>query len=175
MMAKVKDLDLHENQVDPVILCHPQGIPRAGAPARIVQAPGTAVFLYSGENGNWWRIIPTDGRPHREDIDPSYFGDSVAHWDGDTLVVDVNGFNDDTWFGSDGWFHTDALHMVERITRKGNVLHYQATVEDPNVLTKPWVKDAVTLVLNNDPASEIYEQARCENQDIGHIVNHDHF
>jgi hypothetical protein len=164
LMAKVRDLDLHENQLDPAnILCHPAGIPRDGVPARIVHAPGTAVFMYSSENGNYWRIIPTDGRPHRTDIDPSYFGDSVGHWEGDTLVIDVNGFNDDTWFGGDGWFHSTALHVAERLTRKGSILHYEVTVEDPNVL------------VNTDPDSEIYEQARCENTDVGHFVNHDHF
>ena len=176
LITKVADLDLHANQLDPAnILCRPAGIPRDGAPARIVQAPGTAVFMYSGENGNYWRIVPTDGRAHRADIDPAYFGDSVGHWDGDTLVVDVNNFNDETWMGGDGWFHTDALHVVERITRQGSILHYQATVEDPNVLTRPWVKNPETLMIYNDPDSEIYEQARCVNEDLGHFVNHDHF
>ena len=175
LMAKVGDLNLHANQLDPAnILCRSAGIPRDGAPARIVAAPGTAVFMYSSENGNYWRIVPTDGRAHRADIDPAYFGDSVAHWDGDTLVVDVNNFNDETWMGGDGWFHSDALHVVERITRQRSILHYQATVEDPNVLTRPWVKNPETLMIYNDPDSEIYEQARCVNEDIGHLINHDH-
>ena len=176
MLAKVADLNLHANQLDPVsTLCRPAGIPRDGAPERIVAAPGTAVFMYASENGNYWRIIPTDGRAHRTDIDPAYFGDSVGHWDGDTLVVDVNNFNDETWMGGDGWFHSDALHVVERITRQGSILHYQATVEDPNVLTRPWVKNPETLMVYTDPESEIYEQARCVNEDLGHFVNHDHF
>lgn len=175
LLAKVADLDLHANELDPHLKCRPNGIPRAGAPNRIMQAAGAVTFLYANEIGNWWRFIPTDGRAHRTDIDPSYFGDSVAHWEGDTLIIDVNNFNDDTWLGSDGWFHTTALHVVERLTRHGNLLNYQATVEDPNVLTKPWVTDSRTLILNTNPEAEIYEMAPCENEDVGHIVNHDHF
>jgi hypothetical protein len=175
LMAKVEDLNVHENEVDPHMLCHPNGIPREGPPGRILQTPNMMVFLYAdGENGNWWRVIPTDGRPHRTDLDPSYFGDSVGHWEGDTLVVDVNGFNDDTWLGTDGWFHSMAMHVVERFTRKGDTLKFETTVEDPQVLTQPWVKNPVSMVLNTDPESEIYEVARCENQDVGHLVNHDH-
>ena len=173
-LAKVKDLDIHENQIDPHILCHPDG-PREGPPGRIVQANGTVIFLYAnGENGDFWRIIPTDGRPHRTDLDDSYFGDSIGRWDGDTLVVDTTGFNEDTWLGSAGWFHSTALHEVERVTRKGNILTYQATFEDPKVWTIS-VKPTSTLMLNSDPEGEIAETAPCENRDIGHLVNHDHF
>jgi hypothetical protein len=175
LMAKVADLDLHENEVDPHILCHPDG-PREGPPGRIMESPGMLAFLYAnGENGNYWRVIPTDGRKHRDDLDPSYFGDSVSHWEGDTLVVDTTGYNDDSWLGGDGWFHSEDLHMVEHISRKGNILHYQVTFEDPQVFTRPWIKEPVTLILNTAPDSEIAEVPRCQNEDIGHIVNHDHF
>ena len=78
----------------------------------------------------------TDGRSVT-DVDPSYFGDSVGHWEGDTLVVDVTHLNDETWLANGGYFHTDALHVVERYTRQGNTLRYEATAEDPNVMTKP--------------------------------------
>ena len=66
-------------------------------------------------------------------------GQSVAHWEGETLVVDVTGFNDSTWFDRAGNFHSDKLHVVERYTRTSpDVIQYEATIEDPEVFTKPW-------------------------------------
>ena len=66
-------------------------------------------------------------------------GRSRAHWQGDTLVIDVTGFNDQTWFDSAGNFHSDALHVVERYTPAGpNTLLYEATIEDPKVFTRTW-------------------------------------
>ena len=66
-------------------------------------------------------------------------GQSVGRWDGDTLVVDVTGFNDQTWFDRSGNFHSDALHVVERYTRTSrDVIAYEATIEDPKVFTRPW-------------------------------------
>ena len=104
------------------------------------------MFLYGASN--LFRVIPTDGRPHRADADPSYMGDSIGRFEGDTLVVDVTNFNDDTWLGSDGYFHTEKMHVVERLTRKGDVLTYSATVEDPDVLAKPWTTTPRRLKLS---------------------------
>jgi hypothetical protein len=178
LLSKVQDLDVHENEVDPAFHCHPAGVPRMGPPRQIVEAPGVMVFLYMSENGAPYRVIPTDGRPHRNDVEPSYSGDSVGHWEGDTLVVDVNRFNDDTWLGTDGWFHSTKMHVMERFTREGNGLKYEVTVEDPDVLTKPWQKAPVTLNLSTDPADMISDataiEAPCIEVDSAHIVNHDH-
>jgi hypothetical protein len=69
---------------------------------------------------------------------PSFYGDSVGHWEGDKLVVDVTNFVADSWFGEDGYFHTEAMHVIERFWRDGENLVYQATVEDRCVLTAPW-------------------------------------
>jgi hypothetical protein len=86
-----------------------------------------------------------DGRGHPDDFDPSYVGHSIGHWEGDTLVVDVVGLNDDTWLGSGtvgpkyAMMHSDKMHVVERWTRTGNVVTYEATVDDPVMFTKPWV------------------------------------
>lgn len=146
-----------------------------GPPARIVQSKGWIVLMYVSEPGNFSRLIPTDGRPHRTDLDTSYNGDSVAHWDGNTLVVDATGFNDDTWLGSDGWFHSEAMHVVERFTREGDTLRYEVTVEDPEVFTQPWVRPARVLRLNSNPSDEIYDAPYCHAVDADHIVNHDHF
>jgi hypothetical protein len=84
-----------------------------------------------------FRTIPTDGGPHPPDPDPTWMGDSIGHWEGDTLVVDSVGFNDKTEIN--GYRHTDALHIVERFSRPNyNTLQYEATLDDPNVFVKPW-------------------------------------
>ena len=106
-------------------------------------------------------------------MDPSYDGDSIGHWEGDTLVVDVNQLSDETWLdgGDDpgsGYFHSDATHVIERITRKGDTLRWEATVEDPKVLTKPWVMTPQTKVLTDDM---VYEQPICQEREAKHIVD----
>ncbi len=84
-----------------------------------------------------FRIIPTDGGPHQKDLDPTWLGDSIGHWEGQTLVIDTTGFNDKTEIA--GYRHTEDLHIVERISRNpAGALQYEATVEDPNVFVKPW-------------------------------------
>jgi len=177
LLAKVKGLASDKVQNDPEFHCKPAGVPRAGAPRQIVQTPTLTMLLYDEEEGppGGYRLVPTDGRQHRTDVDPSYFGDSVGHWEGDTLVVDVTHFNDDTWLagipgsqGGSGYFHTDALHVVERYTRKGDTLRYEATVEDPNVLTKAWIITPQTRVITK---SMIYEEPICEERESQHIVN----
>jgi len=126
---------------DPMARCLLTGVPRITVrplPFEIVQLRDRVIILY--EIHHAFRIIPTDGRPHPEDLEPSYLGDSVARWDGDTLVVDVTGFNDKTWLAGTGTFHSDAMHIVERYTRiNQDRIDYEVTMEDPNVLTKPWV------------------------------------
>jgi hypothetical protein len=177
LLAKVKYLGDHEVDEDPSFHCIPLGIPRAGPPRQIVQSPKVLVFLYQidagiGDQPGQYRLVPTDGRKHRADVDPSYFGDSIGHWEGDTLVVDANQFNDETWLaggdGGSGYFHSDALHVVERFTRKGDTLRWEATAEDPNVLTKPWKVTPETLVLADDM---VYEQPICEEREAKHILD----
>jgi len=79
----------------------------------IATTPGQVVFLYEGRNT--FRVVPTDGRKHRDDVEPTWNGDAVGRWEGDTLVVDVTNIIDESWLGADGWFHSDALHVVERL------------------------------------------------------------
>src|SRR5215469_8107499 len=140
--AKVKFLFDNESKQDPVFYCGRPGVPRIGSPRRIIQLPNEMVFLYEDISGDPWRIIPTDGRPHLADANPSAYGDSVGHWEGDTLVVEVTNLSDDTWFGENGYFHTDAMHVTERLWRDGQNLVWQATVNDPNILTRPWTMAA---------------------------------
>jgi hypothetical protein len=177
LLDKVKSLGEHEVDEDPAFHCIPLGIPRAGPPRQIVQTAKVSIFLYQidagiGDQPGSYRLIPMDGRKHRDDVDPSYFGDSVGHWEGDTLVVDATEFNDQTWLagGDDGsgYFHSDQMHVVERYTRKGNTLRWEATVQDPKVLTKPWQVTPETLVLADDM---VYEQPICEEREAKHIVD----
>lgn len=175
--AKVKQLYDNESGTDPAFFCKPLGVPRVGPPLQIVQTPNVIVFLYqvdagAGDAGGiTTRIVPTDGSPHRADADPSFFGDSVGHWEGDTLVVDVNNFNEDTWLGNAGYFHSSALHVVERLRRDGDDLSYQATVEDPSVLAQPWVMNPHTLKLGQ---GVVEETPPCEEREASHLINHDH-
>ena len=94
----------------------PPGVPRAlGSPfpIEILQDANTLTILY--EYMHLFRRIPTDGRAHPADTEPTFMGDSVGRWEGDTLVVDVTGFNDKTWVDTEGHQHSDALHVIERI------------------------------------------------------------
>jgi len=148
--AKVEEMGKDPNHNDPTAYsCQPAGVPRMGPPAMITGAPGLVVFLYEPRPYSTFRVIPTDGRPHRTgaDYDPNIMGDPVEHWEGDTLVIDTTGFDDYTWFAQDGYFHTDAMRVTERFTRKGDTLEYSATVEDPNVLAKPYTPPPATLRL----------------------------
>src|SRR5204863_8953891 len=135
---KVKVLSENESKTDPVFYCGRPGVPRIGPPRRIIQLPNDVVFLYEDISGDPYRVIPTDGRPHKKDGNPSYYGDSVGRWEGTTLVVDAVNFVEDTWFGEDGYFHSDAMHVTERFWRNGPNLVYQVTVDDPKVLMSPW-------------------------------------
>jgi hypothetical protein len=125
---------------DPNGLCLPPGVPRATLvglfPIQIIQTPRQIVILY--EYMNVFRVIPLDAK-HREDAVPTYMGDSVGHWEGDTLIVDSIAFNDKTWLTGTGTFHSESLHVTERYTRVDkDQINYEARIEDPNVLTRPW-------------------------------------
>jgi hypothetical protein len=119
-----------------------------GFVGQIVQTPTFVVMLTETYQG--FRIVPIDGRKHRDDVLPSYRGDSVGRWDGDTLIVDETNFADTNWMFAEGRvsFHSDALHIVERYHRldKGHLV-IDATIEDPKVLTAPWKVPTQTLVL----------------------------
>jgi hypothetical protein len=128
--------------------CLLSGVPRImfrPLPFEIVQLPARMIILY--EIHHAFRIIPTDGSPHPDDLEPSYLGDSVAHWEGDTLVVDVTGFNDKSWVQGVGTVHTEQMRVTERYTRDTfETIRYEVTIEDPAVLTKPWhIQDTMRL------------------------------
>ena len=147
---------------DPEARCVPPGVPRITTiglfPMEIVQTPKKIVMLY--EVFGVFRPIPIDAK-HPEDLEPSYMGDSVGHWEGDTLVVDVTSFNDKTWLGPVGSFHTEALHVTERYTRTDyNTIRYDVTMEDPNVFTKPWNTHSTIMIR---PGTRLREYECSEN------------
>ena len=164
---KVDYLDVNGNAEDTNFRCFPAGVPRMGPPTKIMATPTEVVFLYNQKNT--WRLIPMN-RPHDpiNSRDQSYMGDSVGKWEGDTLVVDVTGFNDETWLEWPGYFHTNKMHVIERLRREGNVLHYQVTVEDPDVLMQPWVMDEEVLRLNTAPMVQV-EDPPCVETDGQHM------
>jgi len=143
---------------DPLFRCMPYGVPRSILsspwPFQIVHRTGMMVVMT--EYYHAFRLIPTDGSGHPPDVLPTYFGDSVGRWDGDTLVVDIIGFNGKTWLAdardrprptSRGiWLHSDALHVTERWRlADADTLEYQAVVEDSKMLTRPWTSPVKTL------------------------------
>jgi hypothetical protein len=143
---------------DPMARCLPAGVPRTTTmglfPMQIIQTPKQVVMLF--EVFRVFRVIPIDAK-HPDDIEPSYSGDSVGHWDGDTLLVDVIGFNDETWLAGTGTFHSQDLHVVEKFKRVDyNTIQYEATIEDPKVLTKPWVQRS-TIMLREGTRLREYE------------------
>jgi hypothetical protein len=131
---------------DPTVNCFPPGVPKIylmrGAPLEILQEPGRVVMYF--EYDHFVREIFTDGRQHTSDLNPTWMGEAIGKWDGDTLVVDTIGFNDKTWLDYSGHPHSDALHVVERIRRLDhNTLVNDITIEDPKAYTKPWVSHMV--------------------------------
>ena len=119
-----------------------------GFVGQIIQTPKFIVML--SETNPTFKIVPTDGRPHRDDQPPSSRGDSIARWDGDTLVVDTTNFSDSSWMHAEGEvsFHSDALHVVERYRRiNKDTMEVEAAIEDPKVLTASWAVQKQTLRL----------------------------
>jgi hypothetical protein len=169
--AKVKDLNDHESKTDPVFYCGHPGVPRIGPPRKIVQLPTETILFYEDVSGDPYRIIPTNGRPHRKRANPSDYGDSIGRWEGDVFVVDVVNFNEDTWFGENGYIHSDAMHVIERYWKDGDNLVYQATVEDPKVLTAPWTMPPKVVKASTEP---LEESPRCVESDATRLLNNDH-
>jgi len=137
-LAKKKQNFANRVKLDPEVKCYLPGVPRAmymQYPFQIVQTPTyiMMVFTYARAVRT---IYMTD---HKEAPADSWMGWSNGHWEGDTLVVDTTGFNDMTWFDRAGNFHSDQLHVVERLTASGaDHLTYEATIEDPQTFTRPW-------------------------------------
>jgi hypothetical protein len=138
-LEKKKENQEHWLERDPAVKCFLPGVPRATYmpfPFQIVQTSETILIAY--EFASATRIIYMN-RPDFESPFDTWMGHSRGRWEGETLVVDVTSQVKDTWLDSAGNFHSEALHVVERYTPLGpNALTYEATIEDPNVYTRPW-------------------------------------
>jgi hypothetical protein len=128
---------------DPILKCYPTGIPRIlffPQPFEIVQTPARSFMFFERDHG--WRQIWTDGRSHPKDLAPTWMGDSVGKWDGDTFVVDTIGLTEKSWLDFYGDPHSDDIHLVERFKRVDHdTLTLQLIVEDPKAYTATWVGD----------------------------------
>ena len=137
-LAKKKENSANRLKLDPEIKCYMGGVPRSTYmpyPFQIIQGTGTIMIAY--EYAGAVRTVNM-GKPSEAPVD-SWMGWSNGHWEGETLVIDVTGLNDQTWFDRAGNYHSDALHVVERYTpRSADTLMYEVTVEDPQVFTRPW-------------------------------------
>jgi hypothetical protein len=167
VMATVNDLEARQVEEDTVLRCFAPGVPRIGPPDKIVQTPTELVFLYDDYTGNFFRVVPIDGRPHRTDVEPGYLGDAIGWWEDDTLVVETVNFNDDTWLTDDGSFHTTDLRVIEKLSIVDGTLRWAATAHDPEVLAEPWELNTRTAHRSD---SEILEAPPCIERDLDHLV-----
>ena len=175
---KVQQLDMWTNKYDPVMTCQPLGVPREGPPRRIYQSDKDVTFIYTGGDAGGgygeFRVIPTDGRKHdpKKALETYYLGYSVGKWEGDTLVVDARSFVDTTWLGRGGFFHSDNMRVVERFTRQGDVLLYDVTVQDPDVLVEPYVMPTrLVRRSTNADAGLVRERGNCEVYEAGAVTS----
>jgi hypothetical protein len=158
--------------VDPHVRATLDGVPRINyvpGGLQIRQTPGYVTIVY--ESNHVFRVVPMDGRPHVAPNVKLWMGDSRGRWEGNTLVIDVTNFTDETWLDSHGSFHSDALHVIERWTMVGaDRLDYEATLEDPKVFTRPW-KVGFAINRNKQPGYEYYEDTRLEGErDVEEII-----
>jgi hypothetical protein len=154
--TKLEHLDSHSR-------CFQMGVPRQGflLGFQILQPTGYVIIVYFDGSS---RTIPLDGRPHLGADIKLWAGDSVGHWEGNTLVVDVTNINEHGWYDWAGNFHSGELHLVERWTLvDSNTIEYQVTSYDPKVFTKPWTLK-YEYVRNKDANAEQWEDACYEGE-----------
>jgi hypothetical protein len=155
---------------DPEARCLPPGVPRMSTtpyPFRIIQTPGLTVIVYEG-GAHVWRQIFTDGREHQKDPNPSWLGDSIGKWEGDTFVVDTIGFNGKAWIDQSGLPTTDKLHVIERFRRLDyGHLEIEHIVDDPGAYTKPWKFTTHPVLLKGELMEYICQE---NNRDVEHLV-----
>jgi hypothetical protein len=149
---------------DPIYhTCTPPGYPRIimhPFPMQVIQTPGEVILLF--EYDSIRHQIFTDGRAHDTSLGPLWMGDSIGHWEGDTLVADTVNFNTKTWLDRVGHPHSDALHLVERIRRTNHYhLTDDITINDPKAYTKPWSAHLDFLLKPKWTLTELF----CEDQD----------
>ena len=169
-VAKQKQLDANQSRTDGVFYCGRPGVPRLGPPRKVLQSANEMIFLYEDMSGDTFRIVPINGK-HNPDLDPSFNGDAIGRWDGNTFVVESVNFVDETWFGELGYFHSDQMKVIERMWMQDDQMAYQVTVEDPKVLAQPWTM-APRLIKRSD--APLLESPKCVDSDGALLTNSDH-
>ena len=173
--AAAKRRTNYSTYINPAVLCFPTGSPKvAYSPGvnRILQTPDSIVFL--DDYAHVYRVVPTDARPHIGPAVHLFMGDSRGRWEGNTLIIDVTNLDDRTWLDAIGNFYSNAAHVVERWTMfHADVIHIEATIDDPKVYTRPWTI-AFGLRRNTERGYEMWENACVEgSDDSSHKTNVD--
>jgi len=165
----------HDFKDDPTANCWFPGVPRimqSPYPAQIAQTKDYLFILF--EYMHMFRAIPLDGRPHPANMEPSFMGDSVGHWEGDTIVVDTTMLKDApwTWLDTAGHQHSDALHVIEHFRRLPDKVDYDFVVDDPKMYTKPWTNARPLTPLKMTPGLPELIEYNCDenNRDLKHLV-----
>jgi hypothetical protein len=159
----------NDSRDDPTASCVVGGVPRSdfvGYPLKVLQVPGMVVILYEAVHA--YRQIFTDGRKLPADMSPAWFGYSIGRWDGDTLVVDTAGFNDNVWLDNAGRPATGQLKVTERFIRRDlGRMDIEVTIDDPKAYTRPWT---TTQSLVFQPDTELLEYICNENNKYFEII-----
>lgn len=157
-----KERQANNGVEDPEARCLPTGAPRRDPyPSKIIQQPNLVVILFEG-NLHSFRQIFLDRKEHPTDLNPTWWGDSIGHWEGDQLVVDTIGFNGKTWLDLAGHPASDQLHVIERYSRPDlGHLKWEITIEDPIMYTRPWKVTEVTPLMT---AGDLIEYVCTENE-----------
>jgi hypothetical protein len=167
----------HDSKDDPTARCLYPGIPRIMSspyPVQIIQTPDYIVMAF--EYMRLWRVIPTDHRPHPKKTEPTFMGDNVGWWEGDTFVIDTIGLwgGDKVWLDTAGHQHSDALHVTERLRRTApDKLEVDFALDDPEMYATPWVQHRVWKPLPPPPGLPMLLEYLCEenNRDIPHLIS----
>ena len=166
--ALQRDRAANNSKDSPGAHCLPRGLTNAGAlfPFKLVQTPSLLVMLFEDDTPSHRQVF-LDGRGHPKDHDPNWMGHSIGHWEGETLVVDTVGFNDQSWLDAAGHPHSEMLHVTERFHRVDlGHLEIEFTIEDTPTYAKPWV---IKRVADLDTRDDIGEYV-CIDRDASHLV-----
>jgi len=167
--ALFKERRANDSRDDPTARCIVGGVPRSdfvGYPFKILERPDMVVILYEAVHS--YRQIFTDGRALPKEPNPAWFGYSVGRWEGDVLIVESSGFNDNVWLDNAGRPATDMLKVTERFVRKNfGQMDIEITIDDPKAYAKPW---SVTQQLAFQPDTELLEYICNENNKYFEII-----
>jgi hypothetical protein len=165
----------HDSKDDPTGFCLYPGVPRvmqSPYPVQFVQTSNQLLMLF--EYMKMWRTIYTDGRAHNGKADSTFMGDSVGHWEGDTLTIDTIALNDRTWLDTAGHQHSDQLHVIEHLRRTApDSIAYDYIVDDSVMYAKPWKQERVLTPLKPTAGlPELLEYSCNENnKDLQHLIS----